>query len=87
MTTLLFLLASLCTAESPAPSEVPETVPTTIKVFLLAGQSNMEGYAVVDLDDEEDFNGGRGTLVSILEKPTGQQAFGHWRKTAPLGQS
>ena len=69
MTILLLLLASLFTAVPPAPSEAPGEDPTTIKVFLLAGQSNMEGYAVADLDDEQDFNGGRGTFVSILETP------------------
>jgi len=37
-----------------------------LRVFLLAGQSNMEGHGVVDLDDERDYNGGRGTLVAYL---------------------
>ncbi|MEQ1824326.1 MAG: DUF1501 domain-containing protein [Pirellula sp.] len=39
-----------------------------IQVFLLAGQSNMEGQAVVDLDGK-DYNEGRGTLVKLLQEP------------------
>ena len=38
----------------------------TFKVFLLAGQSNMEGHAVVDLDHPEHYNGGRGNLERTL---------------------
>ena len=37
-----------------------------VRVFLLAGQSNMEGHGVVDLDDERDYNGGRGNLVEFI---------------------
>ena len=34
-----------------------------IKVFILAGQSNMEGQGVVRMDHEEYYNGGKGNLV------------------------
>lgn len=34
-----------------------------VKVFLLAGQSNMEGQGVVSLDDPKNYNGGKGNLV------------------------
>ena len=43
--------------------------PVRLRVFLLAGQSNMEGQAVVDLDHEEHYNGGRGTLARVLADP------------------
>ena len=49
-----------------------------IKVFVLAGQSNMEGQAVVDLDGT-DYNGGRGTLVSVLADPKKAPAYRHLR--------
>lgn len=39
-----------------------------VKVFVLAGQSNMEGQAVVDLKGK-DYNEGRGTLLSLLNNP------------------
>jgi hypothetical protein len=38
-----------------------KTGPT--KVFILAGQSNMEGQGVVSMDDPRDYNGGKGNLV------------------------
>jgi hypothetical protein len=38
-----------------------------IKVFLLAGQSNMEGQGVVSMDGEKDYNGGKGNLVWSME--------------------
>lgn len=34
-----------------------------IKVFILAGQSNMEGQGVVSMDDKKNYNGGKGNLV------------------------
>lgn len=34
-----------------------------LKVFILAGQSNMEGQGVVSMDGERDYNGGKGNLV------------------------
>lgn len=47
----------------PAPHEPPP-----VRVFILAGQSNMEGPAVVDLSGT-DYNQGKGTLRSLLEDP------------------
>ncbi len=40
-----------------------------IRVFILAGQSNMEGQAVADLDGK-DYNEGRGTLKTLLKDPS-----------------
>jgi hypothetical protein len=47
-----------------------------VKVFILAGQSNMEGQAVVDLDGP-DYNGGKGTLVYLMKDPAKAQLFKH----------
>jgi hypothetical protein len=49
-----------------------------IKVFILAGQSNMEGAAVVDLTGK-DYNDGRGTLVQLLNDPVKGAMFKHLR--------
>ena len=49
----------------------------TLKVFVLAGQSNMEGQAVVDLDHEKYYNGGRGTLAQLLRDPAKAPLFQH----------
>src|SRR3954468_24058352 len=42
--------------------------PKPVKVFILVGQSNMEGQAVADLDGK-DYNGGKGTLKALLNEP------------------
>ena len=62
------------------PATTTDTVePRTLKVFLLAGQSNMEGQAVVDLDHPDHYNGGRGILTTVLDDPRSAADFGHWR--------
>ena len=76
MTTLilsLFFLAAPISAQ-----EKDAEAPPTIKVFLLAGQSNMEGHAVADLDHAEHYNGGRGNLHSVLANETVAKTYGHW---------
>ncbi len=42
--------------------------PERIQVFILAGQSNMEGQAVADLDGKN-YNDGKGTLTALLSDP------------------
>lgn len=50
--------------------------PKPLKVFILAGQSNMEGQAVVDLDGK-DYNNGKGTLKSLLNDPEKNRLIKH----------
>lgn len=50
---------------------------TTVKVFLLAGQSNMEGQGVVSYDDPKDYNGGKGNLVNVMKDPARAPLFKH----------
>src|SRR5437588_879491 len=45
-----------------------DDAPKPVKVFILAGQSNMEGQAVVDLDGKN-YNDGKGTLAALLKDP------------------
>ena len=73
LTALALLLAC------PALRSVGGQDKPVLKVFLLAGQSNMEGQAVVDLDHEDHYNGGRGILTRVLEDPGIAREFGHWR--------
>jgi hypothetical protein len=49
-----------------------------VKVFILAGQSNMEGQAVVDLDGKN-YNDGKGTLVALLKDPAKAALVKHLR--------
>lgn len=70
----LLLLVSLRYAAPPA-DEKP------IRLFVLAGQSNMEGQAVADLSGK-DYNGGRGTLKSLLDEPAKRPLVQHLRDEA-----
>ena len=49
---------------------------TPVKVFILAGQSNMEGQGVADLDGP-DYNDGKGTLNYVMKDPAKAQLFKH----------
>jgi hypothetical protein len=52
--------------------------PLPVKVFILAGQSNMEGQAVVDLKGK-DYNDRKGTLAKLMEDPAKAAVFRHLR--------
>jgi hypothetical protein len=47
------------------------------RVFLLAGQSNMEGQSVIDLSGN-DYNQGRGTMVDVLRQPEMRRFSRFW---------
>ena len=49
-----------------------------VKVFVLAGQSNMEGQAVVDLEGRN-YNDGKGTLAMLMRDPAKAPMFKHLR--------
>ena len=74
----LLLLTTICLTGTVDIQEPAPENPPTLKVFLLAGQSNMEGHAVADLDHEEHYNGGRGNLRSVLQDETVARDYGHW---------
>ncbi|MFK7769478.1 MAG: sialate O-acetylesterase [Mariniblastus sp.] len=75
------LLLALTSAAFAQASENEETTKTgkakTVRVFILAGQSNMAGHGVVDLDDPKDYNGGKGTLVQVMNTPKNKARFAH----------
>ncbi len=48
----------------------------TLKVFILAGQSNMEGQGVADLEGKN-YNEGRGTLNYIMKDPAKAPLYKH----------
>ena len=68
------LLTLLLFASAGHPADPPKPV----KVFILAGQSNMEGQAVADLEGT-DYNGGRGTLKALLNDPAKAPLVKHLR--------
>src|ERR1017187_4821139 len=51
-------------------------IPKPVKVFILAGQSNMEGQAVVD-PEGKNYNDGKGTLKALMNDPKKAPLFKH----------
>jgi hypothetical protein len=68
--------AAAAGAGAAEPSGAGAALP--VKVFILAGQSNMEGQAVVDLSGK-DYNQGRGTLAELMKDPAKAPLFAHLR--------
>ena len=66
---ILLCWSLLCVAAEPARK---------LKVFILAGQSNMEGQSVVDLTGR-DYNEGKGTLVEVMARPGNAERYAHLR--------
>ena len=48
-----------------------------VKVFILAGQSNMEGQGVVAMDHEKYYNGGKGNLVHVMKHSPQAKRYVH----------
>jgi len=51
----------------------------TVQVFLLAGQSNMEGQGVVSMEHPKYYNGGKGNLVWSMEHSVSRELMRHLR--------
>jgi len=51
----------------------------TIQVFILAGQSNMQGQGVVDMDHAQHYNGGKGNLVWSMQHSASKDRMKHLR--------
>ena len=64
---ILLCWSLLCVAAEPARK---------LKVFILAGQSNMEGQAVADLAGRN-YNEGKGTLVDVMSRPGAAERYAH----------
>jgi hypothetical protein len=59
----MLLMANAVMAQQVETGKPQPKFKGTVKVFILAGQSNMEGQGVVSMDGERDYNGGKGNLV------------------------
>jgi hypothetical protein len=71
------IMAKLSLALFLAGLSVSSNADKTVKVFLLAGQSNMEGQGVVDMDHPEYYNGGKGTLLRVMKNATDPKRYAH----------
>jgi hypothetical protein len=70
-------LVLICIGTSPA-AEGDEV----LQVFILAGQSNMQGQGVVSMDHPKYYNGGRGNLVWSMEHSASKEKMQHLRDRA-----
>ncbi len=66
-------------ADQVAPWLARKLERQTTKVFILAGQSNMQGQGVVAMDGERDYNGGKGNLVWSMEHSASKEKMKHLR--------
>lgn len=75
----LWLTATVAHAQPSAPAALPskETIPASgkVKVFILAGQSNMEGQGFIAADPKR--NEGRGSLEFLVKQPETAAKFAH----------
>jgi hypothetical protein len=73
MTTIVAVIIGMAVGLAAVGAE-PAKLP--VKVFVLAGQSNMEGQAVVDLAGKS-YNDGKGTLAALMADPAKAGQFKH----------
>ena len=71
----MILIASLLAGTAVTAAESDDR--QSVRVFILAGQSNMEGQGVVDLDHPKYYNGGKGTLQRVMQDPKKAPLFSH----------
>jgi hypothetical protein len=67
---ILLCWTALCLAAEPVRK---------LKVFILAGQSNMQGQGVADLAGRN-YNEGKGTLVDVMSKPEAGKRYAHLKQ-------
>lgn len=72
-TLALLLLAT--TYLATAPSLIRAADAPVLRVFILAGQSNMEGHGIVEADPKR--NEGKGSLAWLVENPATASKFKH----------
>jgi len=76
-----FVVAAAVLAAGPMAS-AGQPGKSPVKVFILAGQSNMEGQAVVDLDHPRDYNGGKGNLEYVMKHSPDAAMYKHLKDAA-----
>ncbi len=70
--TLRFLLILIIIAPASTAAE-------SFRVFILAGQSNMQGQGVVEMDHPKYYNGGKGNLVWSMQHSRSKDMMKHLR--------
>lgn len=72
-------IAPICIAAALLYGTCPADAEEAIKVFILAGQSNMQGQGVVDMDHPEHYNNGKGNLVWSMNHAPSKDQMKHLR--------
>ncbi|MCP4454259.1 MAG: hypothetical protein GY809_22595, partial [Planctomycetes bacterium] len=63
--------------ETPVVTSLAPAGKRPVKVFVLAGQSNMQGQGVVAMDDPKDYNGGKGNLEYVMANSPLASMYSH----------
>lgn len=71
-----FIVVILCVA---ACSGITNAADEVVQVFILAGQSNMQGQGVVEMDHPKYYNGGKGNLVWSMKNSVSKEKMKHLR--------
>ena len=74
---LLAASSPVLTQQANQSTSLKQGGKSPIKVFILAGQSNMEGQGVVSMDHPEYYNGGKGNLVWSMKNSKSAEIMKH----------
>ena len=69
------LLAALIVLVVPSVARAGQAGKGPVKVFILAGQSNMEGHGIIQMDPKR--NEGKGSLEYLVKDPVTAKRYGH----------
>ena len=76
-TTGISILAAVTILAACAPAPAAKKPARPVKVFILAGQSNMQGQGVVDMNHPKYYNGGKGTLEHMMTRSPRAAMYRH----------
>lgn len=73
MQRIVWLILTVSVVAAAPAAETPKPLP--IKVFILAGQSNMEGHGIIPMDPKR--NQGKGSLEYVVKNPATKDRYKH----------
>ena len=73
----MFVLGLVVVLTTAGCTSLSQSSANTVQVYILAGQSNMEGQGVVDMDHPKYYNGGKGILNRVMADPKNTALYKH----------
>ena len=73
----MFVLGLVVVLTTAGCTSLSQSSANTVQVYILAGQSNMEGQGVVDMDHPKYYNGGKGILNRVMADPKNAARYKH----------